>query len=189
MLATRWLGLILSFGLLMTVPTLAQDQPSTAASRGAADYRPWPHTFDVAGLHLILHHPQLNSWAGNQLKGRLAVSVKTGEQIGSDGKSHDVMVYGVMWFTARTDTNKALREVTLSNITVDRVSFPTDAVHQAHYMDLLKGIAARSGQVVSATTRRPVVWRAGKAVLRLTPIPVTLSLAASASRTTRRRDA
>lgn len=153
MLATRWLGLILSFGLLMTVPTLAQDQASTAAdNHGTADYRPWPHSFDVDGLHLVLHHPQLNSWAGNQLKGRLAVGVKTGEQVGSDGKPHDVMVYGVMWFSARTDTNKALREVTLSNITVDKVSFPTDAAHQAHYLDVLKGIVARGQQVANLDT-------------------------------------
>ncbi len=125
--------------LLVSVGVHAQASPDT---------RPWPRSFDVQGQHLVLHQPQLESWVGNQLKGRLAVAVKTGENVGSDGKKRDVLTYGVMWFTARTDTDKVKRQVTLGNITVDKVSFPTDPGRQASYRQLLSGIAASKTQIV-----------------------------------------
>ncbi|MHA6205388.1 hypothetical protein ACXU4B_13260 [Dyella soli] len=148
----RWLCLIFLCFMAPLAPALAQGDARPAAAAGTADYRPWPHSFDVGGQHLVLHHPQLDSWQDNVLKGRAAVAVKTGEKVGSDGKPHDVLVYGVMWFSARTNVDKALREVTLSRVTVDKVSFPTDTAHQAQYQELLRGIAARGGQVINLDT-------------------------------------
>lgn len=149
--AMRWFGLVLAAALAANVPLHAQ-QADAASSALAGDQRPWPHSYDLDGLHMVLHHPQLDSWAGNQLKGRLAVAVKTGTQQGSDGKTHDVLSYGVAWFTARTDTDKALREVTLSDVTIDKVSFPTDTTHQSHYLDVLRTLVAQRRQVASLDT-------------------------------------
>src|SRR5215469_15659070 len=112
--AVRWLCLILAIGLAPTLHVHAQTNAAASSKpSGGADYRPWPRSFDVNGIHLELHHPQMDSWVGNQLKGRLAVAVRKGTQVGSDGKSHDVMTYGVAWFSARTDTDKAQGQVTL----------------------------------------------------------------------------
>lgn len=154
MRAIRWSLLVLVLGLSMNDPGRAQHNASPAAPSApkAIDARAWPHSFDVDGVHLVLHHPQLESWDGNQLKGRLAVAVKTGTQVGSDGKSHDVMEYGVAWFSARTATNKAEREVTLSNIAIEKVSFPTATAQQARYQTLLQSIVARGTQVANLDT-------------------------------------
>jgi hypothetical protein len=142
-----WMAIVLALASLGHA-----QQASPPASTASADQRAWPHSFDIQGQHLVLHHPQLDSWEGNLLKGRLAVAVKTGTQVGHDGKSHDVMAYGVAWFSARTDTDKALRQVTLSQITIDKVSFPTAPSQQDHYRSLLQAIAARGSQVASLDT-------------------------------------
>ncbi|HEY2621900.1 MAG TPA: hypothetical protein VGI53_00515 [Dyella sp.] len=152
MRAKPWPGLMFALALLAGIPVLAQQGGTTAAAQGNADFRAWPHTFDVDGVHMVLHHPQLDSWVGSQLKGRIAVAVKTGTQVGSDGKSRDVMTYGVAWVTARTETDKVLRQVTLSQVTVDKVSFPADTAQQSRYLDVLRRIAARSHQVANLDT-------------------------------------
>ena len=138
MRAMRWLGLMLALALLAGMPVHSQQGGKAATARDNADFREWPHTFDIDGVHMVLHHPQLDSWVNGQLKGRIAVAVKTGTQVGSDGKSHDVMAYGVAWVTARTETDKVLRQVTLSQVTVDKVSFPTEAAQQSRYLDVLR---------------------------------------------------
>ncbi|ULU27122.1 hypothetical protein [Dyella terrae] len=154
MQAVRWSCLVLVLGLVMNDPGQAQQNtPATSSSSQATgDSRAWPHSFDIDGTHLVLHHPQLESWNGNQLKGRLAVSVKTGTQVGADGKSHDVLDYGVAWFTARTVVDKTLRQVTLSNVTIDKVSFPTATDQQARYQSLLQNISRRGNQVADLDT-------------------------------------
>lgn len=152
MRAMRWLGLMLALALLAGIPVHSQQGAKATTPQGNADFREWPHTFDIDGLHMVLHHPQLDSWVNGQLKGRIAVAVKTGTQVGSDGKSHDVMAYGVAWVTARTETDKVLRQVTMSQVTVDKVSFPTEAAQQSRYLDVLRKIAARSHQVANLDT-------------------------------------
>ena len=129
------------FLVLMAFVFVSAQAQSVAA-------KPWPRSFDVDGLHMTLHQPQLDGWDGNQLKGRIAVAVKTGQKKDADGKSHDTLDYGVLWFTARTETDKVRRQVTLSAITADKVSFPTDAANQPRYLGALTKIAARGGQVV-----------------------------------------
>lgn len=150
----RWTVLTLALGLAIADPGMAQQHGAAppASSPSSVDARAWPHSFDVEGVHLVLHHPQLESWDGNQLKGRLAVAVKTGTQVGSDGTSHDVLVYGVAWFAARTATDKAAREVTLSNIRIEKVSFPTATGQQARYQALLQNIVGRGTQVADLDT-------------------------------------
>ncbi|HET6552341.1 MAG TPA: hypothetical protein VFG49_02285 [Dyella sp.] len=150
--AMRWLGLMLALALLAGIPVLAQQDATAVAPKDNSDFRAWPHTYDVDGLHLVLHHPQIDSWVNGQLKARLAVAVKTGAQVGSDGKQHDVMTYGVAWVTARTETDKVLRQVELSKVSVDKVSFPTAPSQEPRYLEVLRGIAARSHQVASLDT-------------------------------------
>ncbi|WP_267224954.1 hypothetical protein [Dyella silvae] len=154
MYIARWSALVLALGLVMNDPGLAQQTPThgPAPAQSTADSRPWPHTFDVDGEHLIIHHPQLDSWTGYELKGRVAVEVKTGTQLGSDGKSHDVMAYGVAWFSAHTLTDKMARQVTLINVTIDKVSFPTNTARQDHFKDVLQSVAGRGNQVADLDT-------------------------------------
>lgn len=154
----RYLILALVLAVAGGSMALAQSAPpagkaaSPSPSQGkstAPTQRPWPRSFDVNGRHVVIHQPQLDSWVDNQLKGRAAVAVRVGQSTGSDGKVHEKLSYGVMWFSARTDTDKVDRTVTLSNITVEKVSFPTDSSNASAYEAALRGIAKQGSQVVS----------------------------------------
>ena len=128
----------------------APAKPVSNAATSEAGTQPWPRTFDQDGTQVTLHQPQLDDWQGNSLSGRLAVAVKTGWQVGSDGKQHATTAYGVMWFKARTDVDKISRQVTLSDLSIEKVSFPTDREHEATYQGLLtKIVARRASRVVS----------------------------------------
>ncbi|MBW7984476.1 hypothetical protein [Enterobacillus tribolii] len=129
---------------LFVVIVLAGSPPSYAA-----DDAPWPRSFTSSGTDIMLHQPQLDGWQGNKLQGRLVMAVKTGTVTGNDGKPRDKISYGVAWFSARTDTDKERRQVTLSDINVSKVNFPTDAANQAHYLALLRQLIPHHPLVIS----------------------------------------
>lgn len=111
-------------------------QSATAAT--AIDARPFPRDFTVRGTSFSVHQPQFESWAGNQLKGRFAMSVKTGTHTGPDGKAQDTTDYGVVQFQARTQVDKEARAVVLSDIQLPAASFPTATAKQAEYLELAR---------------------------------------------------
>ena len=150
-------SLCLAAGFIITLTSGLSAQQSDAPAKTVAKTatanvgtRPWPRVFDQDGTQITLHQPQLDDWQGNSLSGRMAVAVKTGWKADSDGKSRDTFAYGAMWFKARTDIDKVDRTVTLSNLSIEKVSFPTDRSREAKYSDLLKKIATRTtSRVVS----------------------------------------
>ncbi len=105
---------------------------------------PWPHSVTLSGTSMELHQPQLDSWQDNLLKGRMVVAVKTGTLTDANGKKQDKISYGVAWFSARTGTDKEKRQVTLDNITIEKVNFPTDNANQQHYLALLRQLPAKT---------------------------------------------
>ncbi len=113
------------------------DAPQATKS---VDDRPYPRKYSVNGNEVTIHQPQLDSWQGNVLKGRAAVSIKTGETTDKDGKTHDQIVYGVVWFSARTEIDKEARDVLLDDLVLERASFPTDAANQDKYLGLVRQI-------------------------------------------------
>ena len=122
----------------------APTKGTAKSSEAAPVMRPWPRTFEQDGTHITLHQPQFDDWQGNSLAGRMAIAVKTGSKTGSDGKPHDTLSYGAMWFKARADIDKVARQVTLSNLNIEKVIFPNDRSNEAKYLDLLNKIAKRS---------------------------------------------
>ncbi|KAF0814468.1 hypothetical protein IGB42_01369 [Andreprevotia sp. IGB-42] len=139
---------LLASGFLLQ-PVMAATAPAKSTTQSPTKGQPWPRSYTVDNTSLTLHQPQLDSWQGNQLKGRIAVAIKTGVVQGSDGKSHDKLTYGVLWFSARTDTDKQARSVTLDNTTVDKVNFPTDTANQARYQALLQKVVPAQKLVVN----------------------------------------
>jgi hypothetical protein len=148
-----WAGFVVAFAGGVTAQTASNAPAQSPAKADASDgvvAKPWPRTFDQDGVQLTLHQPQIDDWQGNTLTGRFAVAVKTGTETGADGKPHDKLSYGVAWFKARTDVDKVGRKVTLSNVDIDKVSFPTDRANETKYTDLLRRIAdQRRARVVS----------------------------------------
>jgi hypothetical protein len=155
----RMRGLCLCAGFVVALAggvgaETASTAPAKPVSKGDASEGvvapPWPRTFDIDGTKLTLHQPQIDAWQGNVLTGRFAVGVGTGTATDAQGKSHEKVAYGVAWFEARTDVDKVDRKVTLSDVDIDKVSFPTDRANEAKYRDLLHRIAVqRRARVVS----------------------------------------
>ena len=111
---------------LLGSPWMASSQASDpAASQANIDARPFPREFTVQGTSFNVHQPQFDSWEGNQLKGRFAMSVKTGTHSGTDGKAQDTHDYGVVQFQARTEVDKEARAVVLTDLQLPSASFPT----------------------------------------------------------------
>src|SRR5688572_24841512 len=123
---------------LLGSPWLASGQAADPASRPSIDARPFPREFTVQGTTFNVHQPQFDSWEGNQLKGRFAMSVKTGTRSGPDGKAQDTSDYGVVQFQARTQVDKEARAVVLSDIQLPSASFPTATGKQAQYLELAR---------------------------------------------------
>jgi hypothetical protein len=134
------LGIVASL-LGSPMPATSQSSADPAASQVGIDARPFPREFTVRGTTFNVHQPQFDSWEGNRLKGRFAMSVRTGTRSGPDGKAQkaqDTSDFGVVQFQARTQVDKDARAVVLSDIELPGASFPTDTAKQAQYLELAR---------------------------------------------------
>ncbi|MFD1041286.1 hypothetical protein [Pseudoxanthomonas kaohsiungensis] len=123
-------------GLLLAVMSL----PAPCAAPTSIDARPFPRQYSASGTPFTVYQPQMESWEGNRLRGRFAVSVKTGVETGADGKTVDSLDYGVVWFSALTEVDKQAREVVLRNPSFERASFPTAISSQDRYLGLVRSL-------------------------------------------------
>jgi hypothetical protein len=76
----------------------------------------WPREFQSGSTTFTVYQPQVESWKARDLSGRAAVSVK-------DAISPEEQ-FGVIWFTAKTNVNRAENLVTLDDITITKGNFP-----------------------------------------------------------------
>ena len=109
------------------------------ADEVAIDARPWPRRYSSDGVNFTLYQPDVDVFTGNKLEGRVPMAVVTGKVADQAGKTSDQMRYGVIWFRARTETDKEAREVTLHDISLDRASFPSDKVGYVAVQDAADG--------------------------------------------------
>jgi hypothetical protein len=148
-------SMIASLMLTVASASLAADTPAAktktipASAPSTIDARPWPRTYTIDGTKFQLYRPQLDTWTGNQLKARAAMSVFTGTSKDAKGNVVQEQTYGVLWVSARTDTDKDAREVTLTNITFDRAKFPASPDSEARYLALAQKISPGTDLVVS----------------------------------------
>jgi len=85
------------------------------ASAGA--YEPeWPREIDVPEGHIEIYQPQLESFKGDKLTARMAVSVTK--------KGETEPVFGAIWVKAWVSTDRETRMVTLLDLDVTAVNFP-----------------------------------------------------------------
>ncbi|MCM8594312.1 hypothetical protein [Accumulibacter sp.] len=111
--------------------TAAQSQtaPGQPPSQSLAD--PWPRQVKLSGATALIYLPQVDSWQGNRLAFRAAVSVNpsgTKEQ-----------TFGVITGSARTDVDRLTRTVTLSDLNLTQARFPTLADDGLAYLSQLRG--------------------------------------------------
>ncbi len=96
----RWLVTILFVGTVLPSVLLAQ----------------WPREIEVERGTIVIYQPQIESFEGNDMQARAAVSVQTGEMAGP--------VFGTVWLAARVETDMDERTVEVVDITVRRIRFP-----------------------------------------------------------------
>jgi hypothetical protein len=120
-----------------------------AASSGlraeGADPEPlaeWPKAFEVRSGELVLYQPQLESYEGNALNARAAVSVTP--------KGKDAPVFGAAWLQARLETDLDTRMVRFESLQITDSKFPDDQTEAiAELNEILQEAVANSDLTMS----------------------------------------
>lgn len=81
-----------------------------------ADESEWPRELRGEHYKILIYQPQLESFSGNILEGRFAVSVTP--------KGKNAPVFGAAWFEARMATDADTRVVSLESIAITAAKFP-----------------------------------------------------------------
>ncbi|MBM4247296.1 MAG: autotransporter [Deltaproteobacteria bacterium] len=120
---------------LAVVMLLGGAPPAAAQQGGGVSTAPptdvgWPRQVKDGSSTITVYQPQVDSWDGNLVKSRAAVSVAT--------PASPTPTFGVVWFTARTDVDKQARVVTLHDIALTRASFPTEPAQKAEWLQTLR---------------------------------------------------
>ncbi|NPA35926.1 MAG: hypothetical protein GXO47_03650 [Chlorobi bacterium] len=91
----------------------------------------WPKEIEKNGTVVVLYQPQLESFKGNILKGRMALSVTP--------KGEDI-IFGALWFKARLATDLDKRTALLEKIDITKIHFPnfTDTARIVRFTGLLE---------------------------------------------------
>lgn len=135
--------LVIFTGILIfhSGPVTALGQTKSNNEVSASDSG-WPRRFTVDGTAFAIYQPQIEEWASNRFTARSAISVTE-----SRGKQ---LSYGVLWFNARTEIDKANRLVTLNDFEVTKVSLPTVAPDKiVAYQTLLQANAKKKDDVIA----------------------------------------
>jgi len=91
-----------------------------------ANTDPWPRQIQTGTATLLVYSPQVESWTGNLLTYRAAVSVTT--------PGNELASFGVIWGQARTEVDRETRMVTLQDQKLTRSNFPTLPDNGASYL-------------------------------------------------------
>src|SRR5271163_4323407 len=92
--------------LLLEADAIRSETPNSAMATDAG----WPRKIVADGTTITIYQPQAEKWDGNRLQVRAAVAVQ------SKAAAHPT--FGVIWATARTETDKEHRLVTLDNVQI-----------------------------------------------------------------------
>ncbi|GKX54299.1 hypothetical protein SOASR030_04110 [Leminorella grimontii] len=142
-------------GSLTAIPvTESWAATDTQAATPPGKESPWPHKYVIEGNTVTFYQPQLDNLEGDRLTGRLAVSIDSNGEADkkasnkNKGKATPAR-YGVAWFSARIETDTLARTARLSDITLDKVNFPTAAEDSARYLEIMKSALPREALTVN----------------------------------------
>ncbi len=112
--------------------------PATAAT---VPSQTWPRQATVDGTGVTVYQPQVESWTKNQLTARAAVALQE--------KASPTPIFGVVWLAARTEVDKETHLVSLEDIKVSKVNFPSQPGQAASYQTLLAKALPTHSKTVS----------------------------------------
>ncbi len=90
---------------------------------------PWPREITVKNGTVVMYQPQADTLEGNFVTGRSAIAVEL--------ESYEAPVFGVVWFTARLDTDRDERTATMVDVTVTNTRFPDQDEKMAEQLKVL----------------------------------------------------
>ena len=94
----------------------------TSGVLAAQDEPAWPRQIDAPEAKIVIYQPQPETFKGDRLTGRAAVSVTP------KGKSEPT--FGAMWINARVSTDRDTRMVSVLDAKVENVRFPEATTEQ-----------------------------------------------------------
>jgi hypothetical protein len=146
------LALMLAFAAPLD---LAAQAAAPASKTAAASNAPnasnvpqdkWPRQVTGAsGNTISLYAPQLDSWDGRTIDWHAALSIL------APGAKEPT--FGVMFCTAKTDVDKTTRMVTLTDLQVSKVNFPSAAAANDTYLKMAQQAIAKRKTVTVALDR------------------------------------
>jgi hypothetical protein len=105
----------------------------------------WPREFRHAGNLIVMYQPQLETFEGDRLTGRSALSVVP------EGQSEPV--FGAAWFDAFVETDRENRTVSVISVRVPRVRFPTASEEQAAELGAILELEIATWDIVVSLDR------------------------------------
>ena len=119
----------------------ANDRPDATSVVGAPSALPWPTQISALDSRFVVYQPQFDKWDGDRLEGRAAVAVYAQADDQPDS-------FGMVWISARTETNRTSGIVTIRDLAITKADFPTATDRGGEYLVVLRQqLAAKSWQV------------------------------------------
>jgi len=127
-------------GLAICGYAIAQEvdggEASIQAKAADAPNFEWPRVIQVPQARIVIYEPQLESFKGDLLAARAAVSVTPTDS--------EAPVFGAVWLTGRVAVDREARTVNLLSVSVTDVKFPTATDDQREKLKTAIEVGARS---------------------------------------------
>ncbi|MDD5084461.1 MAG: carbohydrate-binding family V/XII, partial [Candidatus Omnitrophica bacterium] len=120
---------IAAVNLLFIPCSVAVDEMAGSVGQ-APSALAWPRVFDEGSTVFSMYQPQVEKWDGVKLEARAAVSAQT--------KETSKEVFGVIWIDGKADVDKEARIITLRDLKIVKVQFPTVPDREKQYRELLQ---------------------------------------------------
>lgn len=116
--------LSLLMGLALFTPLFSQEATTADGANQTHQSTTWPQEISGERGSIIIYQPQPESFIGNELKARAAMSFQL--------KEATEPTFGAIWFAAKVDTNSDTGVAIVRNLEVSQVRWPesTDAEQQ-----------------------------------------------------------
>jgi hypothetical protein len=166
---------LLSFSVAAAdIASDTNNRPDTASAVVTPSALPWPNQISTRDRRFVVYQPQFDKWEGDRLEGRAAVAVhaQANEQPSS---------FGMVWISARTETNRASGIVTIRDLAITKADFPTATDRAGDYLESLRQqLAAKSWQMPLERLQSDMaidraVQQAGRQPLRNDPPKIIFS--------------
>ena len=127
----------IAFAGALARPVLAQTPAASSDSSDAG----WPRQFLSGTTTFSVYQPQVDSWKGNQLAVRAAVSVQ------DTGAAEPA--FGVIWLSARTEVDKTNRLVSLEDLQITKATFPSASANSAGWQATLQQLLPETCKTIA----------------------------------------